>query len=134
MSDFFQKMYSFVTYETAFVTLSTIVNVFFILYFFGFLKDKNELVETISGYLKIFIGIFLVVRFNPFFTFPGNSKKFTEFDRTVVFSAGCYVLIITGIGKYTEYLIKEENRIKKVIKPSELPGRSILSDQVDYIN
>jgi hypothetical protein len=122
MSNFLKSIYSFVNYQRAFVFLSTIVNVFFLLYFFGFLKNQNEMVETISFYLKIFIGIFLVVKFNPFYNFATNHKKFTEFDRTVVFSAGSYLLIINGIGIYNSYLKDKEQKLKRMIDPALDPS------------
>lgn len=116
MSDFYKGLYSFVSYQTAFVALSTVVNVFFLLYFLGFLKNQNELVERISFYLKMFIGLFLVFKFNPFYTFASSSKKLTEFDRTVVFSAGCYMLIISAIGIYTDYVKQKEDELNKQIR------------------
>lgn len=94
---------SLLNYETVFVVLSTIVNVFFILYFLGFLKNKNALVEQISFYLKMFIGIFLVVKFNPFYTIGGYGNKFTNLDKKIVFSAGMYITIINLIIIYNDY-------------------------------
>ena len=116
-NDFLHQTYTFVTYESVFVGLSTIVNVFFILYFFGFLQGKNELVERISFFLKVFIGVFLVVRFNPFYPLSNHPKKLTEFDRKVVFSAGCYMLIIYGIGLYDAVVAKDQaKKMKKKIQ------------------
>lgn len=94
---------SLLTYETVFVALSTIVNVFFLLYFLGFLKNKSALVEQISFYLKMFIGIFLVVKFNPFYTIEGYGNKFTNLDKKIVFSAGMYITIINLIVIYDDY-------------------------------
>ncbi len=120
MSDFWNSTYRFVNYQKAFVLLSTVVNVFFLLYFFGFLKDQNELVESISFYLRIFIGLFLVLKFNPFYFIPTDRRKFTEFDRRVVFSAGVYVLIINGIGTYNDYIFKKNISVVKTKQPSLL--------------
>lgn len=101
---YFKKMYdyyySFSKYEIVFVVLSFFVNSFFLLYFFGFLKDKNIWIENISFYLKMFIGIFLVARFNPFYSFTRSGNNFTRFDKTVVFSAGIYIFIINSIVFY----------------------------------
>jgi hypothetical protein len=109
------NFYSFLTYESIFVILSTVVNIFFVLYFFGFLKNKNALVENISFYLKIFIGIFLVVKFNPFYTFANYSNKFTNLDKKIVFSAGVYIVIINLIVLYNDYQ-KKNNKSSPVTK------------------
>lgn len=113
-----KNAYSLLTYETAFVALSTIVNIFFVLYFLGFLKNKNTLVETISFFLKIFIGLFLALKFNPFYSFTNHGNKFTNLDRRIVFSAGMYILIINSIVLYDNYL-KETSR-KKLSKKADI--------------
>lgn len=112
------NFYSLLNYESIFVILSTVVNIFFVLYFFGFLKNKNALVENISFYLKIFIGIFLVVKFNPFYTFANYSNKFTNLDKKIVFSAGVYIVIINFIVLYNEYQ-KKNNKSSPVTKVDE---------------
>jgi hypothetical protein len=104
-----KKIYSFISYEYLFVILSTIVNIFFVLYFFGFLKNQNSLVERISFYLKIFIGLFLVVKFNPFYTFSAYGDKFTDLDKKIVFSAGLYITVINFIVLYNDYSIGKDN-------------------------
>ena len=103
-----------------FVLLSTIVNIFFGLYFLGFLKNKNALVENISFYLKLFIGIFLALKFNPFYTFESYGTKFTNLDKKIVFSAGMYILVINGIELYNKHL---DEKSKKG-----------LTDQLKYAN
>jgi hypothetical protein len=109
MTNFYNNAQTLVTYETAFVVLSTIVNVFFFLYFIGFLKNKNALVETVSFYLKLFIGLFLAIKFNPFYTFSTTGSKFTNLDKKIVFSAGMYILIINGIVLYSHYYKSKED-------------------------
>jgi hypothetical protein len=111
--EFFEWVYYFISYEGIFVTLSTIVNAFFVLYVLGFLKNQNQLVDTISVFLKVFIGLFLIVRFNPFYNVLTYRKNFSEFDRKVVYSAGCYILIINGIVVYNDYLSKEQETIQQ---------------------
>jgi len=50
---------------------------------------------TLNSVLKYFIIAFLLVRFNPW-TNP-NQTEFTEFDRTIVFSAAFFLLASTAI-------------------------------------
>jgi hypothetical protein len=113
----FKNVYSFISYEYVFVILSTIVNIFFVLYFLGFLKNKNALVESISFYLKLFIGFFLVVKFNPFYTFSSYGDKFTGLDKKIVFSAGIYITIINLIVLYNDY--QKKNKTFSVTKKDE---------------
>jgi hypothetical protein len=108
----------FITYEKAFILLSIMVNAFFVLYALGFLKNKIVWVETISFYLKIFIGVFLVAKFNPFYSLTSSGATFTKFDKRVVFSAGMYTLIINLIVFYNNYkenaLINETKITKRI--------------------
>jgi hypothetical protein len=126
----FKNIYSFVSYETTFVVLSTIINAFFVLYFLGFLKNKNALVETISFYLKLFIGAFLVLKFNPVYSFTNQGDKFTRLDKKVVFSAGMYILIINGIEFYNKYVSKQ---IKKEVNMSLDATNTIIEKNVKPI-
>ena len=87
--------------DYVYIVLSGIVNMFFVLYFLGFLKNKNELVEKISMLLKLFIGIFLSIKYNPFYRVMDS--KFTAFDRNLVFSAGIYIVLINSIVAYNYY-------------------------------
>jgi len=111
----YESYYSFSKYELVFIVLSFFVNAFFILYVFGFLKNKNIWIENISFYLKMFIGLFLVAKFNPFYSLTRSGTSFTNFDKRVVFSAGIYILIINVIVFY--------NHLTKNIKaePAKAP-------------
>ena len=95
-----------------YIVLTGIVNTFFVLYFLGFLKNKNELVEKISILLKLFIGIFLTLKYNPFYKLMDS--KFTEFDKNLVFSAGVYIILINSIVAYNSYIINKKMREEKI--------------------
>lgn len=53
----------------------------------GLLTTTPEYIQTLETYIKIYISLFLLVRFNPFV-----SIKFTELDRKIVFSSALIVL------------------------------------------
>lgn len=56
--------------------------------------------DTLNAVLKYFIIVFLLVRFNPWTNDnanPNQARKFTEFDRTIVFSAAFFLLTTTAI-------------------------------------
>ena len=54
-----------------------------------------DYLDTLNAVLKYFIIGFLLVRFNPW-TNP-TQEAFTEFDRTIVFSAAFFLLASTAI-------------------------------------
>ena len=95
-----------------YIVLTGIVNTFFVLYLLGFLKNKNELVEKISMLLKLFIGIFLTLKYNPFYKLMDS--KFTEFDKNLVFSAGVYIILINSIVAYNSYILNKKMREEKI--------------------
>jgi hypothetical protein len=68
----------------------------------GLLTKKPHVLNVIDFWLKVFISLFLVWRFNPFLP-----AKFTEFDRKVVFSAGLFIFTITIVNIYLKLYIKE---------------------------
>lgn len=121
---FSKSVYSFVTTERVFVILSTIVNTFFLLYFLGFLKNKNQTVESITFYLKIFISLFLISKFNPYYSIHFQNNQFTKFDREVAFAAGCYLLTVNGIEFYnkTYSIIKQVEETKIIEKTITQPA------------
>jgi len=61
----------------------------------GLSTKAPKYIETLDGYIKIYICLFLIYRFNPF----RSSIEFTELDRKIVFSAGIFLLTTTTINK-----------------------------------
>ena len=53
----------------------------------GLIAKTPEYIQTLETYIKIYISLFLLIRFNPFVTI-----KFTELDRKIVFSSALIVL------------------------------------------
>jgi hypothetical protein len=54
--------------------------------------------ETIDYYVRIYICLFLLWRFNPF----RKINKFTELDRKIAFTAGLFILTTTALNKYLD--------------------------------
>ena len=71
------------------------VHVGYIAVVFGILQKEPELLSLIDYWVKVFVGIFLIYRFNAYFP-----AKFTDFDRRVVFSAGMFMIVTTVINVY----------------------------------
>ena len=70
-----------------------IINITYLLYFsiaLGLSAKAPKYLDTLNYYTKIYISIFLIVRFNPFI-----KVKFTRLDKKIVFSAGIFILLAT---------------------------------------
>ena len=96
---FQDRMYDIITYMT------------FLLYFaiaLGLSINAPEYLETLQSFMKIYISLFLIYRFNPF-----RRVKFTTLDAKITFSAGIFLLGTTAIdGIIKNYLSTIEKYIK----------------------
>ena len=74
-----------------------VVVIIYVLYFIvalGLDERAPIYLKHLDNFIKIYISLFLIYRFNPF-----RETKFTELDRKLVFSAGVFVLATTTINK-----------------------------------
>ena len=68
----------------------------YILYFIAYFQIKNynpEYLHILDDIIKYYVIAFLLIRFNPII-----HVRFTEFDRTIVFSSGMFLLTTTTFG------------------------------------
>jgi hypothetical protein len=91
-----------------FVTLS------YLLLFISALGISDKAIvylNSASYYVRIYICLFLIWRFNPL----RKHYEFTDLDRKIAFSAGLFILSTTALNKYIE-LVREKALIflKKV--------------------
>lgn len=91
--------------------------IFYIIYFlyflvaFGLSTSAPNYLSTLNFYIKLYVSLFLMYRFNPF-----RKVKFTELDRKVTFSAGVFVFATTTInGLLISYLEQIKNNVMKII-------------------
>jgi hypothetical protein len=75
----------------------------------GLSSTAPKYLETIDYYVRIYICLFLLWRFNPF----RKLDNFTELDRKITFSAGLFILTTTALSKYIS-LIKD--KVTTIIK------------------
>jgi hypothetical protein len=74
--------------------------------FVGFSSLAPKYLETLDYYVRIYICLFLIWRFNPF----RKISHFTELDRKIAFSAGLFILTTTALN---QYLNDAKEKIKK---------------------
>ena len=67
-----------------------------------------QYLNEMDYYVKIYVCLFLIIRFNPF-----SRIKFTELDRKVAFSAGLFILTTTA---FAQYFAKISSKTTKYVK------------------
>ena len=74
----------------------------YILYFFaitGVVYYNPDYLRHLETFIKYYVAIILVIRFNPFIS-KENVKVDTAFDRRIAFSAGLFLLFSTSVIDY----------------------------------
>lgn len=72
---------------------------------FGISDSAQKYLKLLDYYVRIYVCLFLIWRFNPFRSY----YEFTNLDRKIAFSAGLLILTTTALNEYL-------NDIKNVIK------------------
>jgi hypothetical protein len=109
------------------------VYILYILYFltlFGLSRAAPQYLESVNNSLRTYVGLFLIVRYNPFV----KLVKFTDFDREIIFSSGIFMLLSSAFGKYIKdkFKPKVEKRLKKLLKKNKQYKPYEISSDMDY--
>lgn len=84
-----------------FFDLLTVISYLLILVsLLGISQNALKYLVTVTDYIKIYICLFLIWRFNPIRT----KYEFTDLDRKIAFSAGMFILSTTTLNKYIIYI------------------------------
>jgi len=83
-----------------------------VLSFFGLSNYAPKFLEGIDYYVRIYICLFLIWRFNPF----RKIDTFTNLDRKIAFSAGLFIITTTALNKY---IIDAKERVQKIINSNQ---------------
>ena len=75
--------------------------------FLGLSSTAPKYLETLDYYVRIYICLFLLWRFNPF----RKLDTFTELDRKITFSAGLFILTTTALSKYISQIQDEVSHL-----------------------
>ena len=65
---------------------------------FGMSEYTSKYLSNLDYYIRIYICLFLIWRFNPF----RSHYEFTDLDRKIAFSAGAIILTTTALNEYIE--------------------------------
>jgi hypothetical protein len=74
----------------------------------GLSESAPKYLDNLDYYIRIYICLFLMWRFNPLRT----HYEFTDLDRKIAFSAGLFILTTTTLNQYLEDF---KNYVKKLI-------------------
>ena len=74
----------------------------------GLSQSAPKYLQSLDYYVRIYICLFLMWRFNPLRT----HYEFTDLDRKIAFSAGAFILTTTALNQYLEDF---KSFIKKLI-------------------
>jgi hypothetical protein len=75
--------------------------------FLGLSSSAPKYLENLDYYIRIYICLFLIWRFNPI----RHVDKFTDLDRKIAFSAGVFILTTTALNNY---LVEAQKKIKNI--------------------
>jgi len=78
----------------------------------GFSQLAPKYLQILDYYVRVYICLFLMWRFNPFRSY----YEFTELDRKIAFSAGAFILTTTVLN---QYLLLLKNKAQNLIKTEE---------------
>ena len=67
---------------------------------FGLSDTVPKFLQSLDYYVRIYICLFLIWRFNPLRSF----YEFTDLDRKIAFTAGLFILTTTALNQYIEQL------------------------------
>jgi hypothetical protein len=92
-------------YQNVFVVTLYISYFLFALSISGIYTITPAYIINLRSFLRYYVCIFLIIRFNPFTNYRKISKEDISFDRNIAFTAGVFLLlstsIIDSVSKYT---------------------------------
>lgn len=77
----------------------------------GLSANAPEYLDTLQYYVKIYISLFLIWRFNPF-----RRVRFTSLDAKIAFSAGLFLIATTAINSILSNYLKELKNYLDILK------------------
>ena len=99
MSELHERLYNYAIY---------ISYILYALALFGLSNYAPEYLDLLRDFIKLYISLVLIVKFNPF---THKSTYMSTFDKKLVFSSGVFLLLTTSITTIVEkYVINIVNK------------------------
>ena len=104
------KLYTF--QDNAFDYTFYLIYILIVISALGFSESAQKYIEQLDYYIRIYICLFLMWRFNPL----RKHYEFTNLDAKIAFTSGFFILTTTALNQYiTKIKDKATNKIKDVI-------------------
>jgi hypothetical protein len=78
----------------------------YIIIVLGLSANAPDYLDDLQYYVKIYVSLFLIWRFNPF-----RRVKFTYLDTKIAFNAGIFLIMTTFIGSFIQKYISDTQYI-----------------------
>lgn len=106
------RIFTFVSSFTTFLVLLSFIN-----NIFDFVKVNPIYLYILQQALLVYVGLFLMIRFNPIKKFKHENADISSFEAEVAFHASFILLLSTAVIHITEHFLKkEETKVVKDIK------------------
>jgi hypothetical protein len=102
------KNFLYIIQEKFFNIFILITYLLIVISFLGLSKKAPIYLETMEFYIRIYVCLFLIWRFNPI----RKIDDFTDLDRKIAFSSGLLILTTSALN---QYLLLFENKIYNFI-------------------
>ena len=82
-------------HTSAYLWTIFIIHLIYAVVLVGLVEAEPHYLTTIEYYVKVYVSIFLIWRFNPYY----HTRQFTDTDRRIVFSAAIFI-VTTSVLKH----------------------------------
>ena len=91
--------------------LTYITTILYIIIALGLSASAPEYLDYLNSFIKIYVSLFLIYRFNPF-----RRVRFTGLDAKISFSAGVFLLATTAMASVLKNYLSEIKQYIKIIR------------------
>ena len=101
-------------HTSAYLWTVFLIHVTYAIVLIGLVETEPTYLTTIEYYVKVYVSIFLILRFNPYW----HTGKFTEIDRRIVFSAAIFI-VTTSVLKHVvdQYRPQIKAKLRRIFHP-----------------
>ena len=102
-------------HTSTYLWLALLVHVVYFAVLVGLVDTAPEYIHTLESYIKVYVALFLVLRFNKY----TGTSTFTPLDRKIVFTAGMVVLSTSALNWLVDsYKSQVRSLARMVFKPA----------------
>jgi hypothetical protein len=102
-------------HTSTYLWLALIVHIVYLAVLVGIVDTAPEYIHTLESYIKVYVALFLVLRFNKY----TGTSHFTPLDRKIVFTAGLVVLSTSALNWLVDsYKTQVKAFARMVFKPA----------------